>query len=695
MVAEGNAAPSDYSRMMQFWNRFTPAFYPGRYALKDDMYSQYPLVLDALLLHVLDRYQLAGVGYVEFSVGFGDLVSRPWIFKHLINPQLPNSISAFVPAYNGRVTFRYLIGFSRFFPTLHEALILADGHHVGAIARNVASKYDSEEAKEWFRPHIDQLGELKAALAASRGAYPDYGGVGLHAWCVGLDYMSDEYQHPHCPFALVQFTNFLNTERKERPGAHFGFRYHCGEFDVVHETPLFLAHMGASAVVIGRILDACAVNAGEPPVLRIGHGTGFRHFLALGDFHQYALDQAFERYHIARALHLMKKNHIPIEVNLTSNHYLLGDAPSTELLKQLIDHKMIIVLATDNDGIWRTERADPDGRIFYSVAGEFYGAITGMLTMADYKLTDSDVSALVSNYSMARFGATSESPRSSGQLGRYLKRSKTLSVATALLRVDAYSDSAYSNAQIAAASEIPSFSFIEEAIQRDDQLKHADGVRTWSKWIFAITKSIDNIRQSDIRNIVLFGKAPISLALFIGLEMKHIDNVSFVNRNEVDKRWEVWNIHCVASSSGGQRIFDQPIFEQLNQDDGKIVLFLSLDPARFYDSERTEQISEQLGASIGPTAERIAGIARLEHRSGRFGAQPDMCSQICSEFIEFIRRAEMTFPKHTGFVVASALPLPLNYLFGTHLNVQTHRSITFVENVNNAYQIAWTSLSSL
>jgi len=34
--------------------------------------------LDLLLKHVLERYEKAGVGYVEFSVGVGDLC-RPWV----------------------------------------------------------------------------------------------------------------------------------------------------------------------------------------------------------------------------------------------------------------------------------------------------------------------------------------------------------------------------------------------------------------------------------------------------------------------------------------------------------------------------------------------------------------------------------------------------------------------------------------
>lgn len=39
----------------RFHDKFTPQFYPRRYALKDAMYSQYPVVLDRLLDYVLER----------------------------------------------------------------------------------------------------------------------------------------------------------------------------------------------------------------------------------------------------------------------------------------------------------------------------------------------------------------------------------------------------------------------------------------------------------------------------------------------------------------------------------------------------------------------------------------------------------------------------------------------------------------
>lgn len=82
-------AARDWDRHESFMKQFTPQFYPRRYILKDDIYEQYPDVLDVLLLHALDRYRQAGVSYVEFSVGHGDLVKRPWIFKHLSRPSIP------------------------------------------------------------------------------------------------------------------------------------------------------------------------------------------------------------------------------------------------------------------------------------------------------------------------------------------------------------------------------------------------------------------------------------------------------------------------------------------------------------------------------------------------------------------------------------------------------------------------------
>lgn len=57
---------------------------------------------------MFSKYAENGVGYVEFSVGFGDLIERPWVFKHLIT-----IAEEFENKDSNRVVSRFLIGFNR------------------------------------------------------------------------------------------------------------------------------------------------------------------------------------------------------------------------------------------------------------------------------------------------------------------------------------------------------------------------------------------------------------------------------------------------------------------------------------------------------------------------------------------------------------------------------------------------------
>lgn len=89
---------------------FDPYFYPGCYSVKDDLYEQYPSILTKLLTHVLEEYDAAGVGYVEFSIGVGD-AKRPIIW-HYITEALDSG--DWVNPENGRVIkVNFLAGFGR------------------------------------------------------------------------------------------------------------------------------------------------------------------------------------------------------------------------------------------------------------------------------------------------------------------------------------------------------------------------------------------------------------------------------------------------------------------------------------------------------------------------------------------------------------------------------------------------------
>ncbi len=327
------------------------------------MYSQYPGVLDQLLDYVLSRYASSGVSYVEFSVGVNDVL-RPQIWRHLANPHGLSTQAA-------SVTVRYLAGFSRSQCTeMLNTCLPAERLFEKAVA------VSNSRSPEYFTEHLGQLARLSAAMMLARaGGSPR----GIHGLVVGLDYFSDEYEHPFCPYSLPEFLLFLESERHLRNG-QFGFRYHCGECD---ESPLvpsayMIAHMGASCKVILDVYDHFKDLPRPPnaaPLLRIGHGLGFRHFMDMintphtgGGGNRETLNGW-----ISSALQLMRRERIPIEVNLTSNDILEPD--HCQALDSFLTKNLAVLLCTDNDGIWRCER-----KRYRSVAAELYAAITGELS---------------------------------------------------------------------------------------------------------------------------------------------------------------------------------------------------------------------------------------------------------------------------------------------------------------------------
>jgi len=334
----------------RYQGHFTPEFYPGRYALKDDMYSQYPAVLDKLLNHVLKQYWESGVRYVEFSVGVGD-VMRPWIWNHLVKPELNEDVKNLKG-----LRWRYLAGFGR-----NETLKLEDPNQLPSASTIV----------NHFTKHFDDLRALEKIIDQCREYSDALGGFGVHQHCVGLDYFGDEEAYPYCPFGQDQFLQFLKKERNTRK-ASFGFRYHCGECDRPEPDRYLTAHMEISSQVICDILrfveqEKLGSSDGQCPPLRIGHGIAFKHWIGLNDLPKNPT--------IVEAIAAMKKHNIPIEINITSNYYLSWQEYGRIALNTFLNYRIRVVICTDNHGIWPCESKVDDQVRYRSVASEIYSAI--------------------------------------------------------------------------------------------------------------------------------------------------------------------------------------------------------------------------------------------------------------------------------------------------------------------------------
>lgn len=263
------------------------------------------------------------------------------------------------------------------------------------------------------------------------------------------------------------------------------------------------------------------------------------------------------------------------------------------------------------------------------------------------------------------------------------------SLSLILFRFDAFQDCGYTEDDVSRSMGVQQFANVIEAITVDNRTSQQSNDRFWSTWISALKTKLQSpdLRMARSKKIVLAAKAPISLALFVGLHLKN-SAVAFVNFNPVGRKWDCWDFSDVLRTKGpNPAIFDDAQELSLGQT-GRVVLFLSLDPSRSFGNDRLEQI--QSAVQSRGFQDGVAGVAYLTCKK-KTEVDPSMINGLMNELEKFIRFAEECWPKHSGFIVASALPLPLNYLLGTLLNIQTHRSLTFVENVGGVYEIAWTS----
>lgn len=235
--------------------------------------------------------------------------------------------------------------------------------------------YTNEE--NIFSEILLQLNELKSQGSKMPSFYD---------WVVGLDLFGDELGYPYCPFVARPFIEYIQDRRKEaeKMGTKniFGVRIHGGE-NVMYaddNTPayrLFIAHM----YIVFRCLRFLQQELQYG--IRIGHGIAFDRILgdsmSTSRHRKSSVLLAEMREH---AKHLMKT--IALEVNITSNEYLLG-----QTLRQGDDRQPLrldglfgkthIILATDDDGIWPIDKCALTHPGHQSLAAEYCRAISSGL----------------------------------------------------------------------------------------------------------------------------------------------------------------------------------------------------------------------------------------------------------------------------------------------------------------------------
>ena len=266
-----------------------------------------------------------------------------------------------------------------------------------------------------------------------------------------------------------------------------------------------------------------------------------------------------------------------------------------------------------------------------------------------------------------------------------------------LLRIDTYVN-AYSDDAIAKTININNFSKITDIIFEPERCLHGSqgsekNFKTWGQLIQ--TRIIDYFRYIDFNApLVISARSTTSHIILVGYLLKTHSYISFANINPSTNIWDIWNFnHSGNSEPQGITYFDKTMLSLVSKETKcKVVLFFSLNPVYKCDESRLDQIKKELEIeSLNPENQDIV-IASLFSSSMKFAKQEDIIT-IKKEILNFFSDISITYPNHTGLIIASCLPLPLNFLIGNILNFQVHKQVTTMENVNGSYKIAWSSIN--
>ena len=455
MLQIDGSSTSRHDLVQRYKGHFTPEFYPRRFRLKDSIYSQFLPTLTMLLHHVLHRYQTANVSYVEFSVGESDLL-RPWTYRYLIHPIVCAPLPQ--PATRGprgghydqliqeqvareaserdhraerrrflvlppRYTF--LLGLNR-----NDILLPLGGelrkprleqeealhfllHHTNRAYHHsmntsaystflVAEKRIRNILKQCHHP-VHNTEELSKAEADSNdGIRPFLWHGSVRERVVGLDLFGDELGYPYCPFMLDEFLQLATRFR-------LSYRVHCGEGVLLeHEDSqirrAMMAHLHISLMAVRRIVAAhipCRIGHGVAILsalhdirTRVRHGDRLLARRPPGS--EDSLARILDDGNALAPFDVILADEVLIEINMTSNSYLLQSSGTHRMQRNLQDRQY--ALCTDDEGVWAASRCQTHHR-HASVAAEYCLAIQSGLIQLE---PDEQNSTIVHRLSLLR-----------------------------------------------------------------------------------------------------------------------------------------------------------------------------------------------------------------------------------------------------------------------------------------------------
>ena len=431
MLQIDGSSTSRHDLVQRYKGHFTPEFYPRRFRLKDSIYSQFLPTLTMLLHHVLHRYQTANVSYVEFSVGENDLL-RPWTYRYLIHPivcaPLPQpatrgprgghydqlikeQVAREASERDHRVDRRrslvkpprytFLLGLNR-----NDILLPLDGqlrkprleqeealhfllHHTNRAYHHsmntaaystflVAEKRIRSILKQCHKPVLDTEGLLKAEADLDDGSRSSLWHGSVRERVVGLDLFGDELGYPYCPFMLDEFLQLATRFR-------LSYRVHCGEGVLLeHEDSqirqAMMAHLHISLMAVRRIVAAhipCRIGHGVAILsalrdIRTRRRHGDRLLAQRPPGSEDSLARIPDDGNALAPFDVILADEVLIEINMTSNSYLLQSSGTHRMQRNLQDRQYS--LCTDDEGVWAASRCQNHHR-HASVAAEYCLAI--------------------------------------------------------------------------------------------------------------------------------------------------------------------------------------------------------------------------------------------------------------------------------------------------------------------------------
>ena len=306
-------SPSMFTKILHSWSM--QSFVPHHESAHDHFFAVFPKVgvlysslkaqlLAAILRKAAAQHEL----YMEIiAFGLADDDRYAKLIREEADLSKKRALLLADPAFQRSV--QQIVDASQsFLPAAHEVLHCAPHPHEPAC--NIQVKYQTY-VRRVKSPDSVFAQALAGFVAAERSAHI----VGINLLDIEDDATAQQDYAQH-----MQIFQFLHTHY---PKVHIAL--HAGELYPMKVAP---------HIVRSPIRDAIVIGHAE----RIGHG----------------LDIADEPDASALA-DMMAQKSIAVEVNLTSNHMIFGVQGSQHPLRFYLQHKVPVVLSTDDEGILRTD----------------------------------------------------------------------------------------------------------------------------------------------------------------------------------------------------------------------------------------------------------------------------------------------------------------------------------------------------